>query len=94
MLNAALRVLVVMELALCVVTIFPSLFLLLNVRVNKIETDTKKLNVRQAVHAAESKCRRFRRLLSQLARSSLVFALLAVHPILINLWPRRQRSRE
>ena len=80
-----LRVLVVypLVLALCVVTVFPSLFLLLIVRVNKIETDTKQLNVRQAVLAAESKCKRCCRLLQQFARSSLVFVFLAVYPVLI-----------
>ena len=70
-------------LLLCVVTIFPSLFLLLGVRVNKIETDTKQLNVRRAVLEAESKCKRGCRLAQQFVRSSLVFAFIALYPLLI-----------
>eukprot|EP01083_Nonionella_stella_P023362 64645_1 len=70
-------------LIICVVIILPSLFVLLIVRMNKIETDTKDLIEREMVLMDETKWQRCMRLLMQCMRSLLMFTFLTVYPIII-----------
>ena len=68
---------------LCLVTVFPSLFLLLVVRMNKIETDTKKLNIRRDKLEAESRRKRCCRLIEQWIRSLFIFSLIGIYSMMI-----------
>ena len=66
--------------------ILPSCYLLLIVRMNKIETNIKNMSQRQQVLARESCVKRFYRLIKQLIRSLIMFMLLFVLPLFITLY--------
>eukprot|EP01083_Nonionella_stella_P045119 121287_1 len=63
--------------------ILPSCFFLLIVRMNKVETTTKYVRIREIQLEKETKCQRFTRVLNQLLRSSFMFIFLVVYPIVI-----------
>ena len=68
-----------------ILLILPSCYLLLIVRMAKVETTTKAMAHRERVISAEPKCKRCIRLLKQLIRGIFMFAFLFILPLFITL---------
>eukprot|EP01083_Nonionella_stella_P014292 40175_1 len=68
---------------LCTVVVLPSCIFLLIVRMNKIETDTTNVEMRELVIEHETCCERMVRLMMQLIRALFMFGVLCIYPVVI-----------
>ncbi len=77
-----------------VLVVLPSVYLLLIVRMNKVETKSKAMEARAEIIEKESAWKRFKRFLSQLFRAFFMASFLIALPLFITLWviPRNNYS--